>query len=112
MNTVSRIMLCSAILAVFLPLQSCVVHRPVRPGANFIWVAPYTNPHRVPIRGHWKYVGPPRSNMVWVVGHYDRRDRWVRGHWRKLHPPRKGARWVKGYRSSKGRWVEGCWRYR
>lgn len=107
-----RILLCITSLIVILPLQSCVVNRPVRPGPDFVWVAPYTTPRGVFIHGHWKYVGPPRHSKVWISGHYNRYGDWVPGHWKKLRSPRKGTKWVPGHRTPSGRWIPGHWRYR
>ncbi|HED30180.1 MAG TPA: hypothetical protein ENN50_00490 [Prosthecochloris aestuarii] len=104
------VMLC---LAMALPLESCVVSQPARPGRNFVWVTPYTAPGGVVIHGHWKYVGPPQRNRVWIPGHYTRNGHWVRGHWKTLKQPRRhGAVWVPGWRTPDGRWHSGHWRYR
>ena len=65
-----------------LPLESCVVVRPERPGPHFVWVERYTTPAGVIIHGHWKYVGPPQRHRIWVPGHYNRYGRWIPGHWR------------------------------
>ena len=108
-----RILLCITSLVVILPLQSCVANRTVvRPGPDFVWVAPYTTPGGAFIHGHWKYVGPPRHSKVWISGHYNRYGDWVPGHWKKLRSPQKGAKWVPGYRTPGGRWIPGHWRYR
>ncbi|UZJ38666.1 MULTISPECIES: hypothetical protein [Prosthecochloris] len=76
-------MLSVLLLLVFLlPLESCVVTRPQRPGPDFVWVERYTTPAGVVVYGHWKYVGPPQRHRVWVPGHYNPHGRWVSGHWR------------------------------
>lgn len=107
-----RVLFFIASFVAFFPLQSCVVERPVRPGPDFVWVAPYRAPGGVFIPGHWKYVGPPKHRMVWVPGHYNRYGDWVNGRWKRLRPPGNEAYWVPGHRTPSGRWVPGRWRYR
>lgn len=76
-------MLLVLLLFVFaLPLESCVVTRPAKPGPNFVWVERHVAPSGVIVPGHWKYVGPHKSHRVWVPGHYNRHGRWIPGHWR------------------------------
>ena len=77
-----KILLVLLFLCIALPLESCVVSRPARPGPNFVWVERYTTPSGVIIHGHWKYVGPPQRHRVWVPGHCNRHGRWVPGQWR------------------------------
>ncbi|MCG8344290.1 MAG: hypothetical protein MI685_03885 [Chlorobiales bacterium] len=110
-KSIRILLLIAGFVAVF-PLQSCVVQHPVRPGYDFIWIAPHKAPGGILIPGHWKYVGPPRHRMAWVPGHYNRYGRWIPGHWKKLYPPRRGAYWIPGHRAHYGRWVPGHWRYR
>ncbi len=95
-----------------LPLESCVVARPARPGPNFVWVSPRTVAAGVVIPGHWVYRGKPHKNKVWVPCHNNRRGNRVSGHWKTIHAPRKGAVWVPGHWSRRGHWVDGHWRYR
>jgi hypothetical protein len=85
---------------------------PPKPGPQFVWVEPHTTESGTFIRGHWKYIGPPKANEVWIMGHYNDEGKWVIGHWKLLsHPrPHKGAIWVPGHRGPKGRWVPGHWR--
>jgi len=99
-------------LLITLPLESCVVARPVavQPGPNFVWVAPRTFSGGVVVPGHWVYKGKPRKNKVWVPGHYGPRGRWIEGHWKSIRAPRKGAVWVPGHWSRSGHWVDGRWR--
>ncbi len=106
---ISLILLC---LFMALPLESCVVARPARPGPGFVWVAPRTVPGGVIVPGHWAYRGKPYRNKAWVPGHYNPRGKWVPGHWKTLRPPRKNAVWVPGHWSRNGHWMEGHWRYR
>ena len=68
------------------PPAPIVEVRPVRPGAEFVWVTGY---HRwdggayVWVPGEWRR--PPRARGRWAEGHW-RHDRrgwyWVDGHWR------------------------------
>ncbi len=99
-------------LVLILPLESCVVSRPVRPGPNYIWMAPRTTHSGVVIPGHWIYKGKPYKNKVWVPGHHNRYGKWVPGHWKKIRAPRKNAVWVPGHWTPNGNWKTGHWRYR
>ena len=107
-----RVLLIVASIIAILPLQSCVVNRPVKPGSDFVWVVPHSTPGGVLIPGHWKYIGPPRHGRVWVPGHYNRRGDWISGRWKRIGSPRKGSYWVQGHRTSSGRWIPGHWRCR
>jgi len=108
-----KLVLLTLCLFIALPLQSCVVARPVaQPGPNFVWVAPRTFSGGAVVPGHWVYKGKPHRNKTWVPGHYGPRGRWIEGRWRTLKAPRKNAVWVPGHWSKKGRWVDGHWRTR
>lgn len=97
-------------LFMILPLDSCVVARPAKPGPGFVWVPAHTTPRGVLIRGHWVYKGPVQHGRTWVPGHYRRDGTWIPGHWKALVSPQKGAVWVPGHRAPNGRWVPGHWR--
>lgn len=106
-----RILLAFAVcFFLVLPLDSCVVARPAKPGPGFVWVPARTTPAGILIRGHWVYRGPAQRDRTWIPGHYRPNGTWVSGHWKVHVAPRKGAVWVPGYRKPNGRWVPGHWR--
>ncbi len=78
----AKMLLVLLLLVFALPLQSCVVTRPAKPGPNFVWIERHVALSGAVVPGHWKYVGPHQQYRVWVPGHYKRNGRWVPGHWK------------------------------
>jgi hypothetical protein len=68
------------------PPPPVVEHRPVSPGARYVWTDGYHHwdGHRyVWVSGRW--VVPPHAGGVWVPGHWAERGGgwvWIEGHWR------------------------------